>query len=365
MKPQNGVMITPEHLPQLQAAFKEAGFTQVSALGPAGLEARTPTLRCVEIAGDHLFASVSLAPDGALMYDYLWLAALPYESVPSARPAKAERQVPMITRDQAPAPGLFRISVTPSGDPAGVYSHVRVVTSLSNPADLPGILATLNHLGQGYNGPYGKSKPEAAPRPTYYMVERAMVATFREVVGGEERGFTAFVATHAQEVEGQIRARIMQVDLAGQTHRYEVVADARGVFVNLPTTDGGRHQDWIWQFPIEERTWTEEDPEAGLVTYQISKVPDPVTVEAGVFEHCIRLTSSSEKGQATHTYSPVAGLIKSHFLLDGLDGKRELWDIEKDYSWVTGGCHAATGQPEHAGQEPPESAAIPTPQREG
>lgn len=330
------------------------------------MEARTPTLRCVEVAGDHLFASVSLAPDGALLYDYLWLAALPYDSVPSARPTKAERLVPLLTRDQAPAPGLFRITVTPSGDPAGVYQHVRVATSLSDPADLPGVLTTLNHLGQGYNGPYGRSKPEAAPRPTYYLMERAMVATFREVVGGEQRGFTAYVATHSQEVDGQLRARIMQVDLAGQIHRYEVVADDRGVFVNLPTTDGGYVQDWIWPFPITEKTWTEDDPEAGRVTYQISLVPDPVEVEAGVFERCIRLTSSSERGQATHTYSPVAGLIKSHFLLDGLDGKRELWDIEKDYSWVSGGCHAAYGQPEHLaeGRPMPESPAIPTPERE-
>ena len=152
------------------------------------------------------------------------------------------------------------------------------------------------------------------------------------------------------------------------TYQISKVADPveveAGVFVDLPTTEGGRHQDWIWQLPIMERTWTETDPEAGTVTYQISRIPDPVEVEAGLFENCIRLTSSSEKGQATHTYSPVAGLIKSHFLLDGLDGKRELWDIEKDYSWVSGGCHAATGQPEHEGQEPPASAAIPTPKRE-
>lgn len=359
-------MMTPEHLPQLSAAFKQAGFTHVSPWGPAGLEARTPTLRCVEIAGDHLFATVSLAPDGALRYDYMWQAAIPYESVPSARPAKFERQEPLITREQAPAPGLFRIRVQPSGDPAGAYQHVQVATSLDDPADLPAVLATLGHLGQGYNGPYGRSKPEAAPMATYYLVERAMVATFREVVGGEERGFTAYVATHAQQIESQIRARIMQVDLGGQTHRYEVVADPRGVFVDLPTTEGGRHQDWIWQFPIVEKTWTEQDPEAGTVTYQLSKVAEPVEVEAGVFEHCIRLTSSSEQGQATHTYSPVAGLIKSHFLLDGLDGKRELWDIEKDYSWISGGCHAATNQPEHQaeGRELPESPAVPQPQQD-
>lgn len=357
-------MMTPEHLPQLQAAFKQAGFTDLTPWGPAGLEARTPTLRCVEVAGDHLFASVSLAPDGALLYDYLWQAAIPYDSIPTARPEKVLRQVPLVTRDQAPDPGLYRISVKPSGDPAGVYQHVQVATSLADPADLPAILTTLGHLGQGYNGPYGKSKPEAAPMPTYYLMELAMVATFREVVGGEDRGFTAYVTTHVQQADSQIRARIMQVDLAGQTHRYEVVADPRGVFVNLPTTEGGRHQDWIWQFPIEEKTWTESDPETGTVTYQLSKVAHPVEVEAGVFENCIRLSSSSEKGQATHTYSPVAGLIKSHFLLDGLDGKRELWDIEKDYSWISGGCHAATGQPEHAGQDLPESAAIPTPKRE-
>jgi len=361
-------MMTPEHFPQLSAAFKQAGFTHVSPWGPAGLEARTPTLRCVEVAGDHLFATVSLAPDGALRYDYLWRGALPYESIPTARPEKTERQIPLLTRKDAPAPGLFRISVTPSGDPAGVYQHVQVETSLASPADLPALLATLGHLGQGYNGPYGKSKAEAAPMPTYYLMELAMVATFREVVGGEDRGFTAYVTTHVTtHVEGsdsQKRARIMQIDLAGQAHRYEIVADARGVFVDLPTSEGGRHQDWIWQLPIMERTWTENDPEAGTVTYQISRIPDPVEVEAGVFENCIRLTSSSEKGQATHTYSPVAGLIKSHFLLDGLDGKRELWDIEKDYSWVSGGCHAATGQPEHEGQEPPASAAIPTPKRE-
>lgn len=356
-------MMTPETYPQLEAAFKEAGFTDLSPWGPAGLEARTPNLRCVAIAGDHLFTSVSLAPDGALLYDYLWLAALPYDSVPSARPAPAVRQVPVITRAQAPEPGLFRISVQPAGDPQGAYQHVQIATSLANPADLPSVLSTLGHIGQGYNGPYGKSKPEAAPRPTYYLVERAMVATFREVVDGEDRGFTAYVATHAQQVDSQIRARIMQVDLQGQTHRYEVVADERGVFVNLPTTEGGTHQDWIWQFPIEARTWTEEDPEAGLVSYELSYVPDPIAVEAGVFENCIRLTSSSKRGQATHTYSPVAGLIKSHFLLDGLDGKRELWDIEKDYSWVSGGCHAAVGQPEHEGRKLPESPLIPTPKK--
>lgn len=339
-------MITPEHLPQLQAAFAEAGFTSVSPWGLAGLEARTPTMRSVSIAGDQLFASVSLAPDGALLYDYLWLGALPYESIPSARPPKVARTVPVITRDQAPAPGLFMITVRPAGDPAGVYHHVQVATSLADPAELSGVLTTLKHLGTGYNGPYGRSKPEGAPQPTFYLMELAMVATFREVVGGEDIGFTAYVTTHVQTYESQTRARIMQIDLHGQTHRYEVIADPRGVFVDLPTSEGGRHQDWIWQFPIEERTWTEEDPEAGSVTFELTRIGPPVEVEAGVFENCIRLTSSSAKGQATHVYSPVAGLIKSHFLLDGMDGKRELWDIEKDYSWVKGGCHAAEGQVE-------------------
>lgn len=359
-------MMTPEHLPQLEAAFTQAGFTRIAPWGPAGLEARTPTLRCVEVAGDQLFASVSLAPDGALRYDYLWQGALPYESIPTARPAKVQRPFPLVTRDEAPAPGLFRIQVQPSGDPAGAYQHVQVTTSLASPDELPSVLATLSHLGQGYNGPYGKSKPEAAPPATYYLMELAMVATFREVVGGEERGFTAYVTTHVQRNDSQTRARIMQVDLQGQTHRYEVLADPRGVFVDLPTTEGGRHQDWIWQFPITERTWTEDDPEAGTITYQLSHVEGPVEVEAGVFERCIRLSSSSALGQSTHTYAPLAGLIKSHFLLDGLDGKRELWDIEKDYSWVTGGCHAATGQPEHLaeGRTPPASAAIPKPQRD-
>ncbi|GEM_PF-3336423 len=338
-------MITLEQIPQLEAAFKKAGFTHISPWGPAGLEARTPTMRSVAIAGDQLFASVSLAPDLALRYDYLWLPAIAYESIPTARPPKVERPFPLVTRDEAPEPSLFRISVSPAGDPAGSYQHVQVTTSLNAPSELGAVLETLNHLGTGYNGPYGTSKRDAAPAATYYLTELAMVATFREVVGGEDRGFTAYVTTHVQQVESQKRARIMQIDLDGQTHRYEVLADQRGVFVDLPTTEGGRHQDWIWQFPIVEKTWTENDPDAGIVTYQLSKVKEPVEVEAGVFEDCIRLTSSSSKGQATHTYAPLAGLIKSHFLIDGLDGKRELWDIEKDYSWVKGGCHSAS-QPE-------------------
>lgn len=325
----------------LEAALKQAGLSRITPWGPAGLEARTSPLRAVSVAGDQLFASVALAPDGALLYDYLWLGPLPYESIPSARPAKHERQIPRITREEAPEPGLFRISVTPAGDPAGAYHHVQVATSLAEPGDLPGVLATLGHLGTGYNGPYGQSKPEASGPATYYLIAHAVVATFREVTGGEDQGFTAFVATHVETLGPQTRARIMQIDLNGRTHRYEVVADERGVFVDLPTTEGGRHQDWIWQFPITERTWTEQDPEAGTVTYQLSKVPEPVEVEAGVFERCIRLSSSSSRGQATHTYAPLAGLIKSHFLLDGQDSKRELWDLEKDYSWVKGGCHAA------------------------
>lgn len=340
------VMMTPEHFTQLQAAFQEAGFTHVTPWGPAGLEARTPTVRAVSSAGDQLFASVSLAPDGALRYDYLWLGALPYESIPSARPVKEVRQTPLVTRREAPEPGLYRIEVKPAGDPERAYSHVQVTTSLADPGQLPAVLDVLNHLGTGYNGPYGRSKHSADGADPYYLTELAMVATFREVVDGEDRGFTAYVTTHVQQAGEQKRARIMQIDLAGRTHRYEVLSDPRGVFVDLPTTEGGRHQEWIWEFPITERTWTEENPEAGLVHYELRQLTEPVEVEAGRFERCIRLSSSSLNGHAAHTYAPLAGLIKSEFRYDGTEGKRELWDIEKDYSWLKGGCHAAAGQPD-------------------
>ncbi|MNL63147.1 hypothetical protein D3C87_1872450 [compost metagenome] len=106
-----------------------------------------------------------------------------------------------------------------------------------------------------------------------------------------------------------------------------MIRTAEGVAAEIKGKRNLVAHDWIWRFPIQERSWTEELDET-TVSFQLYFVEGPVEVEAGRFHGCLRLSTVNENGSSTHTYHPKAGLILSEFTdVEGTPGRRELFDL--------------------------------------
>lgn len=303
------------HSPQVAEALSANGFARWEA-GPQGLEATTVQLRGVLQAGDRLWASVLLCEDGRLLYRYRWAAPL----------LDGEALPPHGISGERPQPGSYLVSVNPSGDPSSSYSDVQVETTLARPEDLPQVLKILQGIGTAFNGPYGHSKEP--PKGDYYLFEPHAFARFRERFDGQDLGVSTFwVQDLLPSIDGIVRTTVVQTDAQGNSHRYVVVRQYNGLYIDLATTTGERVHEWIWKLPLQERDWQETDPQAGTVSYHLYFLDEPITVEAGTFERCLRLSTFNEHGQSTHTYAPRAGLIKSEFLVDGTPGSRELCEL--------------------------------------
>lgn len=164
---------------------------------------------------------------------------------------------------------------------------------------------------------------EAAP---YFLMAPGHLAVFKETIEGELSGWGTFEVLAGQE-GAAARATIEQREARGDRYTYDVIRTAEGVAAEVKGKRNLVAHDWIWRFPIQERTWTEELDET-TVSFQLYFVEEPVDVEAGRFHGCLRLSTVNENGSSSHTYHPKAGLILSEFTdVEGTPGRRELFDL--------------------------------------
>lgn len=162
----------------------------------------------------------------------------------------------------------------------------------------------------------------------FYLLEQGMIARFREWVEDAERGWGTFEVLSLEVGPLLWRATIEQADSRGDRYRYQVIRTAEGVAAEIHGEHDLVVHDWIWRFPILERSWTEE-VEDMTVSYQLYYLKAPVAVEAGSFEGCLRLTAMTPMGSSAHTYHPTAGLVLSEFTDEtGTPGRRELYALE-------------------------------------
>lgn len=317
----------------LTASGREALVAQLEALGlwvaePAaypGVLAAGASLRCVEQVGDHLTESLRIDPDGRLFYRAGWFGVLPFEAMPdlvsgSPRTPGAEPPAPAEVR---PHPE-WRVLVAPAGDPAARYAVVAIETVLGDPAGLPERLGAMRALAATYNP---EPAPVSAEAASYYLMEPQLVALFRETIEDRVVGWGTYEVLAAERGPAMGRATIEQADSRGDRYRYDVIRTSEGVAAEIHGKKDLVVHDWIWRFPLQERSWTEEVDDR-LVSLQVYHLDHPVDVLAGRFSGCIRLSTMNENGSSVHTYHPTAGLILSEFTdVDGTPGRRELFDL--------------------------------------
>lgn len=164
--------------------------------------------------------------------------------------------------------------------------------------------------------------------PPFYLMEPGAKARFKEWVELEEVGWGTYEVIAAEEGPALSRYTIEQADSRGDAYRYQIIQTNEGVAAEIHGDKDLVVHDWIWRFPIQERSWTDE-VEDMTVSYQLYYLAEPVEVEAGRFEGCLRLTAVTPNGTSAHTYHPKAGLILSEFTDGaGTPGRRELYALE-------------------------------------
>lgn len=91
-------------------------------------------------------------------------------------------------------------------------------------------------------------------------------------------------------------------------------------------------EEKIWDYPIEEGRWVEQDPRVGLVQCRCTFRKVLIQIGGDRFENVLELTRSSEGGQSTQLFAPRIGLLKATYLADGTPGERILKEIRHSRS---------------------------------
>ena len=166
----------------------------------------------------------------------------------------------------------------------------------------------------------------------FFLMEPGTLAKFKEWIEEEEVGWGTLEVLSLERGPALSRVVVEQADSRGDRYRYHVIQTTEGVAAEIYGENDLVVHDWIWRFPLEERSWT-EDVEGMTVSYQLYRLPDPVKLPAGSFENCWRLTTVTPQGTSAHTYHPSLGLILSEFSdAQGTPGRRELYELERKAS---------------------------------
>lgn len=167
-----------------------------------------------------------------------------------------------------------------------------------------------------------------SPHPPFYLMEPGVKASFKEWLEEEEVGWGTYEVIAAEQGPALSRYTIEQADSRGDRYRYQIIRTSEGVAAEIHGDKDLVVHDWIWRFPIQERSWTDEVDDL-MVSYQLYYLKEPVEIAAGRFEGCLRLTAMTPNGTSAHTYHPTAGLILSEFTdAAGTPGRRELYALE-------------------------------------
>ncbi|HBN09354.1 MAG TPA: hypothetical protein DD435_12135 [Cyanobacteria bacterium UBA8530] len=159
-------------------------------------------------------------------------------------------------------------------------------------------------------------------RERFLPDEPGLVLVYEESFDGGDLGESRLEVLSLEKKEGGELLSLRRVRGEEETIE-EYRLDSRGAWKTSP-----EGEELIWEYPVEESEWTEEDPRVGSIHFR-RFFGEPVEVAGQRFERVLTLTSDSEGGQSLKYFAPRIGLLKSSYLADGTPGERILKEIRR------------------------------------